>query len=332
MIFSRSAGSLRTAYFAAAVAVVLPGAALAQSSDYPTQPVIFVAPGTLGGGSDVQARIAANIATESGIFGSQPVAVLNKGGGGSQEAFTFLLQHRDNPHYLLTFQASLITYVLLGEAQYELEDFTPLANVAIDPVIMVTRADSEFKTLDDVIKAAQASPDTITMGGGGVAGPDRMGLLRLQEAADFTVRYVPFAGGGEIHRNVLGGHVQVAVGNPSDFMASIEAGELIGLALLDEERSTVPALANVPTAKEQGYDVSFATFRGWFMPGEVDPEVKKTLEGIFKQVTEHPDFKEKYADRYGMRVAYMDSEEFSKYIDDRVVEFRELLTKAGVIQ
>jgi putative tricarboxylic transport membrane protein len=331
MIFSRPVGGFSAALFAASFALAVPGAANAQS-EYPSQPIIFVAPGTLGGGSDVQARLAANIATESGIFGDQPIAVLNKGGGGSQEAFTFLLSHRDNPHYLLTFQASLITYTLLGEAQYELKDFTPLANVAIDPVIMVTRADSEFKTLDDVIKAAQAAPDTITMGGGGVAGPDRMGLLRLQEAADFTVRYVPFAGGGEIHRNVLGGHVQVAVGNPSDFMASIEAGELIGLALLDSERSTVPALAEVPTAKEQGHDVSFATFRGWFMPGDVDPEVKKTLEGIFKTVTEHPDFKTNYADRYGMRVAYMNSEEFTKYIDERVVEFRELLTKAGVIQ
>jgi len=332
MIGSRSLGGFVTAFAVAAFAAAMPGASDVQAAEYPTQPIIFVAPGTLGGGSDVQARLAANIATASGIFGNQPIAVLNKGGGGSQEAFTFLLSHRDNPHYLLTFQASLITYTLLGEAQYKLEDFTPLANVAIDPVIMVTRADSEFKTLDDVIKAAKAAPDTITTGGGGVAGPDRMGLLRLQEAAGFTVRYVPFAGGGEIHRNVLGGHVQVAVGNPSDFMASIEAGELVGLALLDSERSTVPALANVPTAKEQGFDVSFATFRGWFMPGTVDPEVKKTLEGIFKQVTEHPDFKEKYADRYGMRVAYMNSEEFTKYIDERVVEFRELLTKAGVIK
>jgi putative tricarboxylic transport membrane protein len=115
-------------------------------------------------------------------------------------------------------------------------------------------------------------------------------------------------------------------------MASIEAGELVGLALLDTERSTVPALANVPTAKEQGYDVSFATFRGWFMPGTVDPEIKSTLEGIFKKVTEHPDFKEKYADRYGMRIQFMGSDEFAKYIDERVVEFRDLLTKAGVIK
>jgi tripartite-type tricarboxylate transporter receptor subunit TctC len=58
------------------------------------QPIILVAPGTLGGGSETQARLVENIVTESGIFGNQPIAVLNKGGGGSQEAFTFLLSHR----------------------------------------------------------------------------------------------------------------------------------------------------------------------------------------------------------------------------------------------
>jgi tripartite-type tricarboxylate transporter receptor subunit TctC len=95
-------------------------------------------------------------------------------------------------------------------------------------------------------------------------------------------------------------------------MASIEAGELVGLALLDTERSTVPALADVPTAVEQGYDAVLRNLPRLVHAGEVDPEVKETLEGIFKQVTEHPDFKENYADRYGMRVAYMNSEEFSE--------------------
>jgi putative tricarboxylic transport membrane protein len=331
MIGSRLQGGLLTALVAAALAVPFSGIAKAQTA-YPTKPVIFVAPGTLGGGSDVQARLAANIATDTGIFGNEPVAVLNKGSGGSQEAFTFLLQHKDDPHYLLTFQASLITYTLLGEAQYKMSDFTPLANVALDPVIMVTRADSEFKSLDDVIKAAKAKPDSVIVGGGGVAGPDRMGLLKLEDAAGIKVRYVPFAGGGEVHRNVLGGHVQVAVGNPSDFMASIEAGELVGLALLDTERSSVPALANVPTAKELGYDVAFHTFRGWFMPGTVDPAIKATLEGIFKKVAEHPDFKAKYTDKYGMRVQFMGSDEFAKYIAEQEVVYRDLLTEAGVIK
>jgi len=316
---------------ASASAVGLSERAAAQ--DFPTKPIIFVAPGTLGGGSDVQARLAANVVTEAGIFGNEPVAVLNKGGGGSQEAFTFMLQHKGDPHYLLTFQASLITYTLLGEAQYELSDFTPVANVAMDPTIIVARADTGWKTLDDLINAAKEKPGEIVMGGGGVSGPDRMGLITLEKLAGFEIRYIPYAGGGAIHRAILGGEIVAAAGNPSDFLASIESGELVGLALMDEERGSVGPMKDIPTTVELGYpDAVFGTFRGWFTAGEVDPAIMATLEDSFRQVTEHPDFKEKYVDRFGMRLAYMNSEEFSEYLDGRVEVFSKILKEAGVIQ
>lgn len=304
----------------------------AQEMKFPSKPIIFVAPGTLGGGSDTQARLAANIVTEEGIFGNEPVAVLNRGGGGSQEAFTFMLSHAGDPHYLLTFQASLITYTLLGEAQYELDDFTPIANVAMDPVILVARPDTGWKTLDDFINAAKAAPESIVTGGGGVSGPDRMGLIQLEETADFKVRYIPYSGGGEIHRAILGGEIVAAVGNPSDFIASLESGDLIGLALMDSERGTVGPMKDIPTTQELGYDVTFGTFRGWFAAGEIEPDVLKVLEQSFKSVAEAPEFKEKYADRYGMRVAYMNSADFSAYLDNQVEVFSTILKKAGVIE
>ncbi|NND49969.1 MAG: hypothetical protein HKN60_06935, partial [Rhizobiales bacterium] len=238
MRFSHLAKFLLSAGIVALSAAGLSGQAAAQC-DFPCKPVIFVAPGSLGGGSDTQARLAENIVNSSGIFGEQPVAVINRGGGGSQEAFTFMLSHAGDPHYLLTFQASLITYTLLGEAQYKLEDFTPIANVAQDPTMIVARPDTGWKTLGDLIDAAKAKPGEVIMGGGGVSGPDRMGLITLEKSAGFEVRYIPYSGGGNIHRAILGGEIVAAAGNPSDFMASLESGDLIGLALMDTARGTV---------------------------------------------------------------------------------------------
>ena len=333
MIFSRPVGSLLTALAVTAFAAGMPGAAGAQDTKFPSKPIIFVAPGTLGGGSDTQARLAADIVTKEGIFGSEPVAVLNRGGGGSQEAFTFMLSHSGDPHYLWTVQASLITYGLLGEAQYKLEDFTPIANVAMDPVVLVARPDTGWKTLEDFINAAKEAPGSVLVGGGGVAGPDRMGLITLEKAGGFEIRYIPYAGGGEIHRAILGGEIVAAVGNPSDFISSLESGDLIGLALMDTERGTVGPMANIPTTVELGFpDAVFGTFRGWFAAGEIDPEVMETLQVAFKKVTEAPEFKEKYADRYGMRVAYMDNKEFADYLEGRVEVFSQILKEAGVIQ
>ena len=303
----------------------------AASEKFPSKPVIFIAPGTIGGGSDVQARLAAEIVDKAGIFGTEPIAVLNKGGGGSQEAFTFLKSKKGDPHYLLTFQNSLLTYPMIGEAAYELTDFVPIANLVFDPVIVVVQTESPFKTLKDLIDAARAAPETITAGGGGVSGPDRMGLILLQDAAGFKLKYIPFAGGGEIHRNVLGGQVQVAVGNPSDFMASIEGGKLRGLALLDTQRGTSAALKDIPTAKEVGYDVSFVAWRGWFGPAGIKESHIAILEDGFKRVTEHPDFTEKYVDRFGMRVKYMPSKEFAPFLDEQKAIYERILKQAGVI-
>jgi putative tricarboxylic transport membrane protein len=273
------------------------------------------------------------VVTQAGIFGDQPVAVVNRGGGGSQEAFTFMLSHSGDPHYLLTFQASLITYVLLGEAQYKLEDFTPVANLAQDPTMIVARPDTGWKTLDDMIKAAKEKPGEVLVGGGGVAGPDRMGLITLEKAAGFEIRYIPYAGGGAIHRAVLGGEVVAAAGNPSDFMASLESGDLVGLAIMDTERGTVGPLRDVPTTVELGFpDAVFGTFRGWFAAGEIDPAVMEKLQAAFKAVSESPEFKENYIDRFAMRLDYMPSEEFAALIQDRVEVFSTLLKEAGVIQ
>jgi len=331
MEISRPVAGLFTAL--AATAVVAASSITASAADFPTKPVILVAPGTLGGGSDTQARIVEKVVNQSGIFGDEPVAVVNRGGGGSQEAFTFMLSHKGDPHYLLTFQASLITYVLLGEAQYKLEDFTPIANLAQDPTMIVVRPDTGWKTLDDLIKAAKEKPGEVLVGGGGVAGPDRMGLLTLEKAGDFQIRYIPYAGGGAIHRAILGGEIVAAAGNPSDFMASLESGDLIGLAIMDTERGTVGPLKDVPTTAEAGFpDAVFGTFRGWFAAGDVDPEVMKILESSFLAVAESPEFKENYIDRFAMRLDYMPSQEFSDHIQNRVEVFSKLLKEAGVIQ
>lgn len=331
MKISRPVAGLFTALATAAVAATVSTTASAQ--EYPTKPIILVAPGTLGGGSDTQARLVESVVTEAGIFGDQPVAVVNRGGGGSQEAFTFMLSHAGDPHYLLTFQASLITYVLLGEAQYELEDFTPIANLAQDPTMIVARPDTGWETLDDLINAAKESPGEVLVGGGGVGGPDRMGLITLEKAADFEIRYIPYAGGGEIHRAILGGEVVAAAGNPSDFMASLESGDLVGLAIMDTERGTVGPLQDVPTTVELGFpDAVFGTFRGWFAAGDIDPEVMEILESSFQAVAESDEFKENYIDRFAMRLDYMPSEEFEAHIQDRVEVFSSILTEAGVIQ
>lgn len=298
------------------------------AEDWPTQPVIFVAPGTVGGGGDTQARLAAATIEAEGLI-DQPIAVLNKA---PQEVYTFVIAQADDPHYLFTNANQLLTYPMTGQFTYDaFEDFIPVANLAFDPEVLLTRPDSPYQTLDDVIQAAQADPGSITVGGGQIGTQDHMALLTLQEAADIELNFVPFQGGAEIHRNVLGGQVDLAIGNPADFIASLESGELVGLAILDEERNPAPALQDIPTAIEQGVDAAFVVWRGWFFPSGVSDDIVQQASDLFAVVMDDPAFEENYLTRFGMRPNYLPHDEFEAYLREQEPIYEELLREAGVI-
>lgn len=300
----------------------------APETEWPTQPVILVAPGTVGGAADVQARLATAAIEAAGLI-DEPIAVLNKA---PQEAYTFVIEKAGNPHYMFTNANQLLTYPMTGQQTYDaFEDFIPIANIAFDPAIYVVRADSPFQNLNDFIAAAQENPGDLTVGGGQIGTQDHMGLLTLQAAGEFETTFVPFQGGAEVYRNILGGQVDVATGNPSEFMASIESGDLRALAILDEERSTAPALTEVPTAVEQGVDAVFVVWRGWFFPAGIESEVVEQAAELVATVMDNADFKENYLTRFGMRPAYMPTTEFETFLREQAEEYELLLREAGVI-
>lgn len=313
--------------FAAGIASA--GSAFAQ--DFPSKPIIIVAPGTVGGGADVQSRLAA-AAIETAKLIEEPVVVLNRGSGGSQEAYVFTKSKAGDAHYVLAIANQFLTYPLLGEAGYKYTDFTPIANLVYDPSVLVVRAESPHKTMADLIEAAKAAPDTLTIGGGQVGAQDNMGYLAIQEAAGVTMRYVAFAGGADVHRNVLGGNIDAAVGNPSDFMSSIEAGKIRVLAVLDEERNPAPALKDAPTAKEQGFEVVNIGWRGWAAPSGISTEQRDALITLAKAVADDPNFHEQYMVRFGMRPGFMAGDDFAAHLAEREAAYKARLQQVGVIK
>lgn len=328
---SRAVTDVASVALAAVAALGMLAISASAQEEFPSKPVIFVAPGTIGGGSDTQARLAADAIDRSGII-DEPVAVINRGAGGSQEAYTFTKSKAGDPHYVLTATNQLVTYPMVGEAGYDWREFTPIVNLVFDPTVVVVQADAPYQTLEDLIEAAKAEPGQLTAGGGQIGTQDHMGFLTLSEATGIEARYVPFAGGGEILRNILGGQIDFAVGNPSDFLASVEGGKLRFLVTLDEERSPAPALADVPTLQELGYDATFVVWRGWIGPPDLSDEERDQVIELFRQVSEDENFKENYVLRFGMRPTFLAGDEFEAFIAEREPEYRALLQKAGVIQ
>jgi putative tricarboxylic transport membrane protein len=314
-----------------AAAAAFAAAPASAQAPFPSKPIILVAPGTIGGGADVQLRLAA-AAIEASKKISEPAVVLNRGAGGSQEAYVFTKSKTGDAHYVLAVAPQFLTYPMLGPSGYQFTDFTPIANLVFDPSVVVVRADSPYKTLADFINAAKAAPDTLTVGGGQVGAQDSQGHMAIQAATGTKLRYVAFAGGADLLRNVLGGNLNAAVGNPSDFMGSVEGGQIRVLAVLDEERNPAPALKAIPTAREQGFNVTNIGWRGWVAPANISAAQREFLAGLAKAVLEDATFVERYLVRFGMRPGYISGDAFGKYMAERDAEYRVKLKEVGLLK
>lgn len=325
----------RIVYSALAGVMALSGALTgpaAQAQDaFPAKPIILVATGTVGGGADVQARLIADAIDRAGLI-SEPVAVLNRGTAGSQEAYQFVQQRAGDAHYLLTVTNQFLTYPMVGDAGYDWREFTPIANLVYDPVVAVVQASSEIDDLTELVAAAEAAGGSMTVGGGQIGTQDHMGYLTFADVSGMEARYVAFAGGAETHRNILGGQVDVVFGNPSDFLQSVEAGTLKVIGILDEERNPAPLLADVPTAIEQGFDATFVVWRGWVAPPDISDEERDTLISFFETVAEDDAFQEQYVTRFGLRPTFVAGDELRSFIEEQEGIYTELLTQSGVIQ
>lgn len=297
---------------------------------FPSKPIILVATGTIGGGADTQARLVADAIDRAGVI-EEPVAVLNRGSSGSQEGYKFVEERAGDAHYLLTVTNQFLTYPMVGDAGYDWKNFTPVANLVYDPVVVVVPAASELQNLDDLVAAAEEAGGSLTVGGGQIGTQDHMGFLTLAEAAGIDARYIAFAGGAETHRNILGAQVDVAVGNPSDFLQSVEAGGLRVIGVLDEERNDNPLLAEVPTAREQGYDATFVVWRGWVAPPEISSEERDALIELFRVVSEDEQFNEDYVKHFGLRPTFVAGDELQSFIEGQEVIYTNRLRESGVI-
>jgi putative tricarboxylic transport membrane protein len=315
---------------AAALLIGGGGTSVAAQDAFPSKPIILVATGTIGGGADTQARLVADAIDKAGLI-DEPVAVLNRGTAGSQEAYQFVRARAGDSHYLLTVTNQFVTYPMVGDAGYAWTEFTPIANLVLDPVVVVVPADSPIQDLKGLADAASAAGGAMTVGGGQIGTQDHMGFLTLAKATGMEARYVAFAGGGETHRNILGKQVDVAVGNPSDFLQSVEAGNLRVIGILDEERNASPLLAEVPTAREQGYDATFVVWRGWVAPPDISEEDRASLISFFEEVSNNENFRVNYVERFGLRPVFFAGDELGDFIAEQEKIYTELLREAGVI-
>ena len=251
---------LTMAAFAACVTVfLLHSPAVAK---YPEKAIQVIVPAKAGGSSDLLARMFQKAFNEGGLLGA-PMAIVNVPGAGlsigsrrvkdaKPDGYTFLLTHVA----LLSRQAS-------GLSDFGYKDFEPVAQSVGFCVVASVKDDSPYKTLGELLKEAKGKPDSVIFGANLGALNHMAGLTLQGSSAGSVFRFVQIGGGAKNFAAMKGGHIQLSTfGAP--LYNKFRSGGIRGLAILANERH--PLLADLPTAKEQGFDANFCVENFWFAP------------------------------------------------------------------
>ncbi len=296
----------------------------------PQKPVEFVIMAGQGGGADRLARLIQSI-IEKNDFSNQPFIPINKGGGSGAEALRYLKDKEGDPHVIMATLNSLYTTPLRNpELGVNIEEYTPIARLAEDTFLLWVNSEKDIKSVDDYIAAVNTmGSDNWKMGGTGSGQEDSLVTGMLEAAYGIKHTYIPFAGGGTVAKNLVGGHVESTVNNPSEQLGFFQAGKSRPLAAFTPER--LAAFPDVPTFKELGHDLVYYMQRSVIAPGGIDPEVQAFYEGVFQKVNDSAEWKE-YTESKSLNRAWLTGDDLMAYFVGERELHRKLLMEAGEIK
>ena len=297
---------------AASAATLAAGRATAQDA-YPSHAITMVSPFPPGGVSDVVTR-PLDAALEA-VF-KQPVVLENKAGAAGAVGAQYVAAAKPDGYTLLTHIVSISGFAavdkLFGRTpKFTNASFIPLARIVADPIVMIVNKDLPYKTLKDLVADAKANPNKLIFSSSGLYGASHIPTaLFAKIAGDLKMRHLPTNGGGPAVTAVLGGNVNFFMSPTSIALPHIRAGKVRPLAVSSAQRAK--SLPDVPTFKEQGYDLEYYFWVGIFAPkGTPEPIVKTLRDGLNKAA--HSEQFLTAMKNLGQELAYMDQPEFAKF-------------------
>lgn len=304
------------------------------SSDYPKNNITIVAPSGAGGGWDLTARSIAKIMNETKLI-EKPITVENKpGGGGAVFMATFATKEAKNDYMLMVKSPPLLINNLKaeGNSEFGYKDTTPLAQLTKDYGAIVVKADSKFKTLNDLLDAIKADPTKVTLAGGSAPG-SMDHLVTVLPAYKYgidpkTVKYVSYDGGGEAMASLLGGNAD-AIGTDISSLASyFKNGDIRILAVTSPEKVGEP-FAEIPTLYDLGIDAEFTIWRGLFGPKDMSEGAKSYWLEKLDALSKKDEWTAELA-RNGWENEYRSGADFDTFLKEQEEVILDILTALGM--
>jgi len=293
-----------------------------EATAYPDGPIDMIIPWGAGGSSDLAARMFASHLEEQVGVNVNPI---NQAGANGANGWANLAAADPDGETFGLITYDILTNQVLNADGTTLEDVDFLMQFEEQPFGLYVNSAGDYKEVDELV---EAGPE-VTFGTTGLGGNGHQAPGLLAEATGATFTYVPFDGSNEQISALLGNHVDAIVAAPTATAQYVESGDFIQLATFTAERTEIAP--DVPTLQEMGYDVPpYSSFRGFGAPVGLPDDVRQTLTDAMRATVEDPEFRED-AEEMNMHLVYLDSEEFTGYLNDMVPVVREVLTELDLL-
>lgn len=297
----------------------------AMANDYPSRAIEILVPSSAGGGTDVMTRRFADIARK---YCTQPFIVNNKPGASGGIAMTEVQRATPDGYKIGVLISELAIIPHLGMTKVTTRDFIPLARLNGDPGLVAVRADSPFKSIDELLAAARKQPGEVSVGNAGTGTIWHLAAAALEDKAGVRFTHVPHQGAAPSVLALVGGHVQAIVVSPAEIGSFVQAKQVRVLAAMAEQRLPAP-YADVQTFKEKGTDLVVGTWRGLGLPLNTPPAVVAYLRDVVGKTVADPEFNASLL-RANLQPAYMPGEEFQAFMNSQSAYFQKLLGSVNI--
>lgn len=293
--------------------------------NFPERPIDIVTHASPGGGTDATARAVAR-----GMRAAldADLSVLPRTGGGGVVALSYVNSRPRDGHTLLAITPTHLFAMARGQGPLTIDDVVGVARAADDPIVVMVRGDNAVTSLAELVELGRERP--IKWGTTQIGGVDHIAGATLAQRTGTQLSVVPFAGGGEIVTNLMGGSIDAAGLNLTEALDQIQRGDFRALAVMSEER--VRRIEDVPTTVELGYDVVFSTVRGYLVLSGTPEDRIRILEQAMLEGMRQPAYLD-YLEGSGLESGSVAGrEEWDSQVRRLYSDARNAMIVLGIIQ
>lgn len=310
----------------AALTTFLLVAGAARAADFPCNTARVLVPWGPGGETDILNRIIVETANRQGA--DPQLQVVNiKGQGGMKGTKVARKAKPDGCTVYATFQHILASN-LTGRMNFSHEAFEPVAMMVSTASIIGAGTEAPFDDYKSMQAFAKANPGKV-LAGGTLGSTSHFTLLQVQDALGIDMKVVSYDGTADRIKAMLSNTIHIGQVSEATAAKHVASGKLKVIAINADERSRL--LPDLPTAREQGFDIDITTDRGWVLPKGASPDVVQHYADLLKKVASDPDFRKSITDK-GSRVRYMDSATYTAWWNDTNEKWTAIAKRLGVLK